>query len=1068
MIIRYTAIKKVVSLVLLGCTFLTQTQFGQLLVPRAHAALDEDENEYQMEVGPIVGSTIANYTYASFFNPSASVTVVIKRLQVVSEAVGAGVYVNLSTRRISADTGGTLVDVSEIPKKNNDSIDPVIEIRHTGSAPTFDGSTQSRLLSQTTAALAGSFYGTREIVFGSNDEKIVLQPGEGIAVYQEAAGTANQRVRVLLEWEEVTVTPSAQGEYMLAFERVENAAGTNYMYSTFFNATSSGKTALIKRVWFGAETCDTGAIYTNELTINRISSASGGTPITAADIPKKNTSSANSAMDIRYTGVTATLVGGVDARIGHATPCGVAGQPHGWNELNLHSANEWIVLKPGEGIAFTSDITGDVDQLNRLFVEWKEIDSVSTPEAQNEYIWASDKIIVGAALGTNFYTFFNPVGSGKAVEIKRLSFNNDVINTATYSNLNFQRISTSTGGALITASDLPKKHASSSDSKLEVRWCGATCGSAITTNYVGNRSIVAAGISDSGLFKVTAPVIVGHVIGKREIVFGHEEPLILQEGEGIGMYLNYLAGNNRHYYKVNIEWGEVDVVPTPQNQYLIDIGPMPGNTAATYSYATFFNPATSSKATIVKRVSVRVDTIAGALYIPMRVRRISDASAGTLIDTTDIPKKHSSSSDSVMDIRRTGVTTTFTQSTDAQLISVITPGAAGTLSTPGISGYKELIFANDHPVVLMPGEGIALSQDSVGDVDFRVRLLVEWQEVDLADVPVATNEYAMSVGPITGSLVAGYVYATIRNPASSTVNYLIKRLGMRVNRAGNLSNPGYVSASVRRITNASAGTLISPDNILKKHSSSSTSTAEVRTGGVIPTYLSATSSRFLVTLAPGAVQQRYGTAEEEVTFGDEIVLKPGEGIALYQETNAGDVNLRYQLFAVWEEVAPIPQTLTFSISDNTVGFGTLSAGETRYATGDNQGTSTDSSPAHTISASTNGDDGYVIYVSGSTLTCVACGGATITAIGETATTATMGIEQFGLRATVASGTAAVSAPYSSSNWALDTASFPDTLAVGLGDGLATEFGLRYMSNIASNSEAGDYSASLTYVVTASF
>ena len=123
MTIRYATIKKFVSFVLLVCTFLTQTQLGQTFVPRVEAALDADEREYQMEVGPIAGSTSANYSYASFLNPSGSgVAVVIKRLQVVSEAVAAGVYVNLSTRRISADTGGTLVSTSDIPKKNTDSV----------------------------------------------------------------------------------------------------------------------------------------------------------------------------------------------------------------------------------------------------------------------------------------------------------------------------------------------------------------------------------------------------------------------------------------------------------------------------------------------------------------------------------------------------------------------------------------------------------------------------------------------------------------------------------------------------------------------------------------------------------------------------------------------------------------------------------------------------------------------------------------------------------------------------------------------------------------------------------
>jgi len=159
------------------------------------------------------------------------------------------------------------------------------------------------------------------------------------------------------------------------------------------------------------------------------------------------------------------------------------------------------------------------------------------------------------------------------------------------------------------------------------------------------------------------------------------------------------------------------------------------------------------------------------------------------------------------------------------------------------------------------------------------------------------------------------------------------------------------------------------------------------------------------------------------------------------------------------------QSLTFSISDNTIGFGTLSPIGARYATGDTNGSSSDSADAHTISISTNASSGYTMTLNGTTLT---SGGHTITAIGGTAAAPNVGLEQFGLRIIVNSGTGLASSPYASANWALDTGAFPDHVASGAGDGVTTQFGIRYLSNISVATESGNYNAVLTYTVTATF
>ncbi len=161
----------------------------------------------------------------------------------------------------------------------------------------------------------------------------------------------------------------------------------------------------------------------------------------------------------------------------------------------------------------------------------------------------------------------------------------------------------------------------------------------------------------------------------------------------------------------------------------------------------------------------------------------------------------------------------------------------------------------------------------------------------------------------------------------------------------------------------------------------------------------------------------------------------------------------------------VPQTLVFSISDNSIGFGSLSPVQTRYATGDTLGATTDTADAHTISVASNAAGGYAMTVSGRTLT---SGANTITAVGGTAAAPSVGTEQFGLRIGVNSGTGSAVSPYNGANWALDTAAFPDTIMTGSGDSVTTVFGARYMANTAALTEFGSYSAIITYTVTATF
>jgi len=163
------------------------------------------------------------------------------------------------------------------------------------------------------------------------------------------------------------------------------------------------------------------------------------------------------------------------------------------------------------------------------------------------------------------------------------------------------------------------------------------------------------------------------------------------------------------------------------------------------------------------------------------------------------------------------------------------------------------------------------------------------------------------------------------------------------------------------------------------------------------------------------------------------------------------------------ESAPAP-TLTFSISDYSIGFGTLSASAARYATG-TDGSDTEVE-AHNLQASTNATNGYIITVDGNTLT---SGSFTINAIGCTNTASNPGTEQFGLRMTATGGNGTVTAPYAAAGFAFCTTDFPDQVASDPdGDDISTTYSVRYIANIQSVTEAGNYTATLTYVATGTF
>ena len=161
--------------------------------------------------------------------------------------------------------------------------------------------------------------------------------------------------------------------------------------------------------------------------------------------------------------------------------------------------------------------------------------------------------------------------------------------------------------------------------------------------------------------------------------------------------------------------------------------------------------------------------------------------------------------------------------------------------------------------------------------------------------------------------------------------------------------------------------------------------------------------------------------------------------------------------------ADVAQTLTFTVSDNTIGFGPLTSGAARFANGAGGGDTTEVG-AHDLTAATNAGSGYVITISGTTLT---FGAHTITPIGATNVPSSPGTEQFGVRAVATGGTGVtVSAPYSGAGFALITT--PNEFASATGATALATFSVRYLANISAMTEAGNYAANLTYTATGRF
>ena len=162
----------------------------------------------------------------------------------------------------------------------------------------------------------------------------------------------------------------------------------------------------------------------------------------------------------------------------------------------------------------------------------------------------------------------------------------------------------------------------------------------------------------------------------------------------------------------------------------------------------------------------------------------------------------------------------------------------------------------------------------------------------------------------------------------------------------------------------------------------------------------------------------------------------------------------------------VSQTISFNLSNSSVGFGNLTSTGLRYATPDNLGSASETE-SYNFTVNTNASSGYSVYIKGDTLK---NGSYTIDPIGGTNSTPSIGTKAFGIRAVATGGIGTVVSPYDGSGFAYD-ANASTATAVGQatsGNGVTTTYSVRTVASIDDILNYGTYSTNLTYIVVPNF
>ncbi|HDZ54481.1 hypothetical protein LCGC14_0103050 [marine sediment metagenome] len=167
--------------------------------------------------------------------------------------------------------------------------------------------------------------------------------------------------------------------------------------------------------------------------------------------------------------------------------------------------------------------------------------------------------------------------------------------------------------------------------------------------------------------------------------------------------------------------------------------------------------------------------------------------------------------------------------------------------------------------------------------------------------------------------------------------------------------------------------------------------------------------------------------------------------------------------------ATVVASLTFTVDDNDIFFGTLGAGAAKWADNTADG-STSSVVGHTMTVGTNSTSGYSVTYNGTALT---SGSDKISDSGNTTITGdadgTPGSEEFAIGVTVSDNATIASGYEQASNNFKFVESTTATLVSETIQTAAETISVYYITNIAANTEAHiDYTSNITYIATGNF
>jgi len=175
------------------------------------------------------------------------------------------------------------------------------------------------------------------------------------------------------------------------------------------------------------------------------------------------------------------------------------------------------------------------------------------------------------------------------------------------------------------------------------------------------------------------------------------------------------------------------------------------------------------------------------------------------------------------------------------------------------------------------------------------------------------------------------------------------------------------------------------------------------------------------------------------------------------------------------------ESLVFCVGASGANCGALTSSGGSVSLGSFSSSATSTATSKMI-ASTNGLSGYTVTVNGSTLTCTACAGTpTIAAMGTqsangSGAASSIGSAQFGMNlranATPSVGTdkSGGSGAYGTNYGTADSFRFytGDSVATASGVTDATTYTVSYIANVPGSQTAGAYTATMTYIATATF